>query len=480
MSGPPEDLGADTGTRVSGSKSIAVLGASGYVGQLLTAVLAEQGHRVIAIGRSQARLASGPRIQPMVVDASDPDAAAEALVGVDAAYYLVHAMAEGGGFAERDRAVARSFATAAQQAAVQRIVYLGGLGGNQLSAHLASRQEVGQVLQESGIPVVELRAAVIIGAGSISFEILRYLTERLPAMVCPKWVDTRLQPLAEADLLAYLCQALEVPAGTYDIGTPEVTTYHDMMQLYASIRGLRRRAIMKVPLLTPSLSARWVDLVTPVDRRVSHALIESLTNEVVVHDAARTAAVFDVEPMVVSDAIRAALDDQVITVADRLLELDEGLADGVYTIRSAEPIPAGRTSAVRRDLARCGGSLAWYGVPRAWQLRLWLGRLFSEHLSCNGPESPVNGAAADWWTIEHIDNASLVLGTTTWFFGDAWLGYRVTPLVASDSDGPARVIQVAAFRPKGLIGFIYWRLLWPVHRFVFRSMNRHRALSSSP
>ena len=265
-----------------------------------------------------------------------------------------------------------------------------------------------------------------------------------------------------------------MPADTYEIGTPEVTTYHDMMQLYASIRGLRPRVIVKVPLLTPSLSARWVDLVTPVDRMVSHSLINSLTNEVVVRDAARTAAVFDVEPMAVSDAIRAALEDQASAAADRLFGLDEGLADGVYTMRSEEPIPADQVSAVRRDLARCGGDLAWYGVPLAWRLRLLLGWLFGEHLRLSRPESAVVGAAADWWTIDHIDDDSLVLGTT-WFFGDAWLGYRVMSLTASEPFEPARVAQVAAFRPKGVIGFAYWRLLWPIHRFVFRSMNRHRA-----
>jgi hypothetical protein len=218
-----------------------------------------------------------------------------------------------------------------------------------------------------------------------------------------------------------------------------------------------------------------VDLVTPVDRRVSHSLIDSLTNEVVVRDAARTAAVFDVEPMAVPEAIRSALEGQAVAVADRLLELDEGLAHGVYTMRSDEPVAADHTSAVRRDLARCGGDLAWYGVPLAWRLRLLLGRLFGEHLRLGRPEAPVVGAAADWWTIEHIDDDSLVLGTTSWFFGDAWLGYRVMSPTASASSGPARVAQVAAFRPKGLSGFAYWRLLWPIHRFVFRSMNRHRA-----
>jgi uncharacterized protein YbjT (DUF2867 family) len=423
-------------------------------------------------------LPSGPGIDARPVDVSDPDATAAALAGADAAYYLVHAMAAGEGFAARDRALARSFGMAARQAGVGRIVYLGGLGDDDLSEHLSSRQEVGRILRESAVPVVELRAAVILGAGSISFEMLRYLTERLPAMVCPRWVNTRLQPIAEHDLLTYLEQALQAPPGIYEVGGPEVTTYHDMMQSYAEIRRLRRRLIVKVPLLTPSLSARWVDLVTPVDQAVSHALIDSLSNEVVIRDPARTAAAFDVEPMTVADALRAALADQAAGVAGRLVDLDEGLTDGIYVMRASAPVPAEQLPAVKGDLERCGGDLRWYGAAGAWRLRIALGRVFGERLRVRRPARPKVGATADWWTIERLDEDHLVLGSTSWFFGDAWLGYQVTgpegPPAQSGPPGPGRIEQVAAFRPRGAPGFTYWRLLRPIHGRVFRVMARQR------
>ncbi len=412
------------------------------------------------------------------IDVGDPEAVAAVLGGVDAAYYLVHAMAGGDGYAQRDRDMARCFAIAARHTGLGRIVYLGGLGREALSEHLSSRQEVGQILRQSGVAVVELRAAVIIGAGSISFEMLRYLTERLPAMVCPRWVDTRLQPLAERDLLSYLEQGLDVAEGTYEVGAPEVTTYHDMMQCYAEVRGLRKRIIVKIPLLTPSLSARWVDLVTPVDRAVSHALIESLANEVVVRDSARTATAFDVEPMSVKDAIETALVDQAERMPSALFDLDEGLTDGVYVMRCEAPVPAQQIVALGRDLSTCGGDLRWYGAYRAWRLRLALGHWFGEDLALHRPGQLDAGSLVDWWTLERLDPGCLVLGTTAWVFGDAWLGYQVlaSPRSASpgSTDSSGRVVQVAAFRPRGVCGFAYWRLLRPVHRRVFGSMVRHR------
>jgi len=460
------------------TKSIAVVGAAGYVGHRLVDHLTRSGYHVAALGRVLDRLPTGLDVDRRVVDVGDGDATAVALSDIDAAYYLVHGMAGGQGYADRDRATAQSFATAAQRAGLSRIVYLGGLGGERLSEHLSSRQEVGAILRSSGVPVVELRAAVIIGAGSISFEMLRYLTERLPAMVCPRWVDTCLQPLAERDLLAYLEQALDVAEGTYEIGSPQVTTYHDMMQSYAEVRGLRKRAIVRIPLLTPSLSARWVDFVTPVDRAISHALIESLTNEVIVRDGARTAAVFDVQPLGVIDAIRMALTDQGARTSNGLFDLDEGLSDGTYVMRTEVQVPSERIAALRVDLTQCGGDLGWYGPRWPWRLRVFLGRLFGEDLCLHRPEQFHVGSVADWWTIERLNADCLVLGTTAWFFGDAWLGYFVMSgprsMTAGRVRSQARLVQVAAFRPRGIPGFVYWRLLWPVHRWVFRSMVNHR------
>ena len=213
------------------SSRIAIAGASGYVGRLLANQLAGAGHQVLALARHPDTLPTGERISAVAVDVADPEATAHALAGADAAYYLVHAMAGGTGFEARDRELAAAFGRAAKAAGVGRIIYLGALGRGDLSAHLVSRQEVGAVLAASGVPVVELRAAVILGAGSISYEMLRSLTERLPVMVCPRWITTRLQPLAECDLLDYLAGSLVAPSGVYEIGTPDVTDYGTMMRV---------------------------------------------------------------------------------------------------------------------------------------------------------------------------------------------------------------------------------------------------------
>jgi len=457
------DIAADA--RACAPGQIAIAGASGYVGRLLAERLTRAGHSVLAIARHADGLGSDPQVRAFDIDVSDVEATAAALVGVDAAFYLVHAMAGGDGFAGRDRHLAGAFAQAAQRASVRRIVYLGALGHDGLSAHLASRQEVGAVLRGSGIDVVELRAAVILGAGSISFEMLRSLTERLPLMVCPRWVGTRLQPLAEDDLLAYLEESLTVPPGIYEIGTPDVTDYGEMMRLYAEARRLRTRHIFTIPLLTPSLSARWVDLVSPVDRRISHALIESLVNEVVVHDPEPAMTAFTVRPVPVTEAIVRAIDEEAERVSDGLFDRPHGQAGGVHTMRCATPLPPDRVDAARTNLGRVGGDLGWYGMAWAWKLRLRLGRLFGERLSLRRPERIEPGATVDWWTVTRVDEDHLVLAATAWFCGEGWLGYRI-------ASSPLRFEQVAAFRPKGLLGLAYWRLLWPVHWVTFRVMAR--------
>ena len=445
-----------------GMETCAVVGASGYVGGRLIGHLVEHDDTVIALGRHLDRLpAIAERRQ---VDVADTKATTSALTGVETAYYLVHSMAGNRDFSSRDRSLAQSFATSAARAGVRRIVYLGGLGHGELSDHLRSRQEVGQALASAGVEVVELRAAMVIGAGSISFEMLRYLTERLPLMICPRWIKTRIQPIAEADLLRYLDQARRVPPGVYEIGGPAATTYRDMIATYAAVRGLRTRRIFDVPALTTGLSARWVDLVTPVDRRVSHALIESLATEVVVRDAAPAAAAFDVAPIGVVDAIRAALDDQAARVPRALMSFNAGLRHGVYSMRSHARLDAKDTQAARDDLDRCGGDLDWYGLPWAWRLRILAGRLFGERLQLSRPRTVERGATVDWWRVEEKTVDTLVLGTTEWFCGEAWLGYRISESPAS------QVQQVGALRPKGLLGLAYWRVLWPVHLAVFRIM----------
>jgi len=443
---------------------VAIGGASGFIGRALTAHLVDHGHDVLALSRSPAAVPLGAT--SMAIDVGDETATAAALAHVDAAYYLVHSMAAGGSFREMDLRLAGAFGRAAARAGLGRIVYLGGLGAAPQSAHLASRHEVGAALAAAGVPVVELRAAVVFGAGGISFEMVRYLTERLPVMVCPRWVGTRIQPIALTDLLSYLEQSLEVEPGVYEIGGADVTTYREMILQYARVRNLRSRRVLDLPWLTPHLSSYWVDMVTPVDRSVSHALIESLVSEVVVTDPAPTSRAFTVAPMGVEAALRAALDDQDEHLSRTLLERQGGLLDGVYTVEVEVEVSADVHDAVIGDLARIGGSVRWYGAAPGWILRLALGRLVGERLRTRRTTALVTGATVDWWRVATAEPGTLVLRSVGWWPGDAWLGYRV-------ADGLLR--QVAAFRPRGLSGFLYWKLLGPVHRVAFARMARHRA-----
>jgi uncharacterized protein YbjT (DUF2867 family) len=465
---PPDDGERHTRRRA------AVAGAGGFVGTHLVPALVDAGFEVHALVRDNTGFHEREHVVVHVTDVSDTARLAEALVGCDVAYYLVHAMAGGTGFADRDRELARSFAEAASAAGVQRIVYLGALGHEGLSTHLSSRQEVGTVLGSTGVPVVELRAAVVLGAGSISFEMVRYLTERLPMMVCPRWVNTPTQPVALADLLAYLIESSDVPPDVYEIGCTDATTYRQMMDTYAIVRGLRPRLIVKVPVLSPALSAHWVDLVTPVDATVSHALIESLTNEVTVRTRAHTDAAFTVRPLSVEASIRAALDDQAEWITATLFARRHGLDEGVYTDRSSaslrakEVAPDGTVPGFAQDLDDIGGRLSWYGLPFAWLLRITLGHLFGEDMRLGRPVAMVTGAEVDWWTIVVREPEALVLRSYDWFCGEAWLGFRVSPTE------PFAIEQVGSLRTKGVIGMAYWWLLWPVHQFAFRAMVHHR------
>ena len=452
----------------------AVSGSTGFVGTNLVPHLVDRGWAVHALVRDAAGIEARDHVGVHVADVADTEAVVEALAGCEVAYYLVHAMAGGEGFAERDQVLARSFAEAAARAGVGRIVYLGGLGHDDLSTHLASRQEVGELLGSTGVPVVELRAAVVLGAGSISFEMVRYLTERLPMMVCPRWVNTPTQPIALGDLLGYLAESADVEPGIYEVGCTDATTYRQMMDTYARVRGLRRRLVVKVPVLTPALSAHWVDLVTPVDATVSHALIESLTNEVTVRTRERTDAAFTVRPLSVEAAIRVALDDQADRIAATLFDRRHGLADGVYTDRSAAPVrardvgPGGSVAGFAQDLDDCGGRLSWYGLPFAWLLRITLGNVFGEDLRLGRPDRVETGAAVDWWTVVDRQPEVLVLQSRAWFCGEAWLGFRVSPTE------PRSIEQVGSLRTKGVLGMAYWWALWPIHLFAFRVMVHHR------
>jgi hypothetical protein len=278
-------------------------------------------------------------------------------------------------------------------------------------------------------------------------------------------VRTRIQPIALVDLLAYLEQSLTAPAGIYEIGGADVTTYRSMITEYAEVRGLRRRPILDIPFLTPHLSSYWVDLVTPVDRTVSHALIESLVTEVVVVDAEPAAAAFDVAPLGVREAMETALADQDAAVTRTLFDRESGLSDGIYTFTTELPVPDGRAEAVAADLHAIGGRFGWYGSAIGWALRLLLGRLLGEHLRRRTAPVLEPGALVDWWRVERVGRDELVLRAVGWFAGEAWLGYRVHG---------NRLHQVAAFRPKGIPGFLYWKLLVPIHHIAFAQMARRR------
>ncbi len=441
----------------------AIAGASGFVGRALTVQLLGSGHKVVALSRSVNRIST--EAQLVSIDVGNEAATASALASADVAYYLVHSMAGGGGFREVDLRLATTFGRAAAKAGVSRIVYVGALGNGPRSTHLASRHEVGSALGAAGVAVVELRAAVVFGAGSISFEMLRYLTERLPAMICPRWVHTRIQPIALCDLLAYLEQSMHVAPGVYEIGGADVTTYRDMIAQYAHVRGLHARRVLDIPWLTPRLSSYWVDLVTPVDRSTSHALIESLVTEVVVVDPEPARLAFSVVPLGIDEALRAALDDQDEEVTRSLFARGNGLIDGVYSVVTEVAIPPCAEDALVRDLEAIGGTFGWYGSRPGWMARIVLGRLVGERLRRRRPDAVTPGELVDWWRIAAFTSGALALRSVGWFPGDAWLGYRTR-------QGILR--QVAAFRPRGISGFLYWKLLAPVHRVAFSRMARHR------
>ncbi len=433
---------------------IAVAGATGFVGRRLIPALEHAGHEVVAISRRG----------PVPVDVRDEPATTLALTGCDSAYYLVHSMTEGE-FVTSDRDAALAFGRAARTAGVGRIIYLGGLGTNPDSDHLVSRQEVGRLLGDAGVAVVELRAAVVLGSGSISFEMLRCLTERLPMMVCPRWVRTRIQPVAARDMDDYLVQSLGVEPGIYEIGGRDVTSYREMIAAYARVRGLHRRRIIDIPLLTPHLSSYWVDFVTPVDRRVSHALIESLSTEVVVTDATRSARAFNVTPLGLDDALRLALDEQEAAVSSTLMDLESGLVDGVEVIRVEVALNGTSSNAVDGGLDAMGGDWHWYGIDAGWRWRARVGRLFGERFRLRRPPRLVAGASVDWWTVLRRAPSELALRGDGWKPGEAWLGFRV------QSD---RLVSVGALRTKGVGGWLYWNALRPMHRRSFVAQTRHR------
>jgi uncharacterized protein YbjT (DUF2867 family) len=466
--------------------NILVTGATGYIGGRLVPRLVAAGHRVTCLARDPSRLA-GRGWQGVDVrrgDALDPDSLGPALQGADIAYYLIHSMAEGArGFEERDRVAAQNFGAAARAGGAQRIIYLGGLGaGDQaLSPHLASRQQVGDVLRASGVPVTEFRAAVVVGAGSISFEMIRYLTERLPVMITPRWVTTRCQPIAIDNVLDYLTRCLAEPRSvgrTFEIGGPDVLTYGDMMRGYAAVRGLKR-TLVSVPVLTPRLSSYWVDLVTPIPAAFSHPLIEGLRSEVIVRDPGAR-EVFDIRLIPYAEAVRRALERaQSGDVETYWAGAQAGLKPGV-TLKTTEGMlleerrveSEAAPGAVFATFAGIGGKRGWFYADWAWQARGLLDRLVGGVGMRRGRRNPDDlrpGDALDFWRVEAVEPGRLIrLRAEMKVPGPAWLQFEASPRAG----GGTLLVQTAFFEPRGLAGLAYWYALYPLHQLIFSGMAR--------
>ena len=471
---------------------VLVTGATGYVGGRLWRRLEADGRRVRCLARRPARLASqaGATTEVVAGDVLDAESLGPALAGVESAYYLVHSMGSGKNFEDQDRIAARNFAGAARRAGVRRIIYLGGLGhGPGLSSHLRSRHEVGEILRESGVPVLELRASIVIGSGSLSFELIRALVERLPVMITPRWVEVEAQPIAVDDLLAYLVAALDVPLAesrVFEIGGADRVSYGDVMREYARQRGLRR-VMIRVPVLTPRLSSLWLGLVTPLYARVGRKLIESIRHPSVVRDPQALAA-FPVRPRGVREAIAAALrnEDREIAVSRWYDAFSSGGEDNTWAgVRFGNRLVDAR----KRDVAagpdaafapirRIGGETGWYAWNWLWRLRGFLDLLAGGVGVRRGRparDALQVGDALDFWRVEAYEPGRLLrLSAEMKLPGRAWLEFEVVP-----RDGGATIRQTALFDPAGLFGLVYWYGLYPVHILVFSGMLRGIARSAA-
>ena len=468
------------------SASILVTGATGYIGGRLLAEFERLGRPLRCLARNPEALR--PRVAPSTEvvrgDVLDPASRRDALTGIDTAYYLVHSMGASADFAGLDRAGARHFGEAARAAGVRRIVYVGGLGdaGDDLSAHLRSRHETGDVLRESGVEVVEFRASIVIGSGSLSYEMVRALTDRLPVMVCPRWVAIQAQPIAIEDLLAYLVAAVDLPPGpshTYEIGGPDVVSYGDIMREYARQRGLRRLMI-PVPLLTPHLSSLWLALVTPLYARVGRKLIASIRNATVVRDA-KALDVFAVRPRGLRDAIARAIE-----AADGPAGANrwsDSASSGVAAPKLAgaprpalldarETIVEAPAAAAFAPIRRIGGETGWYCADILWRIRGWMDLLAGGVGMRRGrrdPDTCVPGDPIDFWRVAAYEPDHLLrLEAEMKVPGRAWLEFTVDPVTATTT----RIRQVARFEPSGLLGRLYWYSLLPAHAIVFSGMLR--------
>ncbi len=466
-------------------------GATGYVGGRLLPLLEEREHRVRCLTRRPGALARRVANSTEIVegDVLEPASLAAALEGVDTAFYLVHSMGATGDFEAEDRQAANNFAAAASTAGVRRIIYLGGLGdaNADLSKHLRSRHEVGRLLRTSSAQVIELRASIVIGSGSLSYELVRALVERLPVMVCPRWVSTRAQPIAVEDLLTYLLDSIEIDvegSPVFEIGGPDQVSYGDIMREYAHQRGLRRWMI-PVPVLTPYLSSLWLGLVTPLYARIGKKLVESMRNPTVVHDHLAL-ELFDVRPRGLREAIaRAILNEEREFAQTRWSDAlsssgkQQDWGGAVFGSRVVDSrtatVDASPTEAFA-PIQRIGGERGWYYGSWLWNLRGFLDLLVGGIGVRRGRRDPVDlqvGDPLDFWRVERFEPDRLLrLSAEMKVPGRAWLEFNVEP---DGTSGKSTIRQTAIFDPHGLFGLVYWYGLYPLHQLVFGGMLRNIA-----
>ena len=467
---------------------IFVTGATGYIGGRLVPRLLERGYRVRCLARSAAKLrarpwAGNPNIEVVEGDAGDESRLGDALRGCAAAYYLVHSMDSAGPeYRARDLALAGAFGRAAGGAGVPRIVYLGGLGetGDGLSRHLKSRREVEAALGLGGVPVTVLRAAMIIGSGSASFEILRYLVERLPIMITPRWVSTESQPIAVRDVMHYLIAALETPATigrTLDIGGPQVESYANIMREMASALGLRRRLVIPVPVLTPRLSSLWIHLVTPLNSSIARPLAEGLKNRVVCRSDEAT-RLMPHTCLTIRQAMDAALakvhagDVETAWSDAGVMRGDPSWAGGTVFVDRREVRAQAPPAAVWSSVCSLGGQRGYFAADWLWRVRGVMDRLAGGPGLRRGRRSAAQlwlGDALDFWRVIVIEPpCRLVLTAEMRLPGVATLSFDVSP--PPPGDAGTRLVMTARFRPRGLLGIAYWYAVLPLHGIVFRGM----------
>ncbi len=467
--------------------TIFVTGASGYVGGRLVPALLADGYGVRCLAREPRKLAerpwrSNPRVDVVAGDMSDVDQLAGQLAGCDTAYYLVHSMeASGKAYVEHDLQLAANFAAAAARSRLGRIIYLGGLGemGEGLSQHLRSRREVEERLASTGVPVTTFRAAMVIGAGSASFEILRYLVERLPVMVTPSWVKTESQPVAITDVLHWLVRCLSVPettGRTLEIGGPDALPYSELMQIMAEELGLSKRLIMPLPVLTPRLSSLWISLVTPVSYRIARPLAEGLRNRVIVTNG-EAQRLMPHEALGVREAIRRSLrevlenDVETRWSAAGTVPGDPQWAGGTVFTDQRSMVAEADPGSVFAAVCRIGGGNGWYAGDILWRIRGWMDKLVGGPGLRRGRRNSERvefGEALDFWRVVGIDrDRSLSLLAEMKLPGTAMLKFDLEP---EDDGRRTKLTMTARFRPKGLLGILYWYSVVPLHNIVFGGM----------